>query len=48
MKEYLIGLWEKFKNTTLIKKLTIIFLMILYIGIVCICLIKVDVDLTTP
>lgn len=48
MKEYLIGLWEKFKNTTLIKKLSVVFIMILYIAIVCICLIKVEVDLTSP
>lgn len=48
MKEYLIGIWNKFKNTSLVKKLLSILLIVLYIFIICICVIKVEVDLTTP
>lgn len=48
MKEYLIGIWNKFKNTSLVKKILSILLIVLYIFIICICVIKVEVDLTTP
>lgn len=48
MQEYLYNLWNKFKNTTLFKKVLLIILIIIYILTICGCLIKVDVDLTTP
>lgn len=48
MKEYLLGLWNKFKSTSVGKKILLIVLMILYITIVCGCIIQVEVDATTP
>lgn len=48
MQEYLYNLWNKFKNTTLFKKILLIILIIIYILTICGCIIKIDVDLTTP
>lgn len=48
MQEYLYNLWNKFKNTTLFKKIILIILIIIYLLTICGCLIKIDVDLTTP
>ncbi len=48
MKEYLLSLWSKFKNKSIIFKSFICLLLVIYIAIACVCIIQVEVDCTTP
>ena len=48
MKEYLLGFWNKFKNGTVKFKILICSLIVLYIGILCVCFIQFEVDSTLP
>ena len=48
MKEYLLNFWKKFKEGTIKFKVLICSLLILYVGIVSICLIQFEVDSTLP
>ncbi len=48
MINFLKSLWQKFKATKIYIKLLICTLIALYIGIICICTIKVDVSATRP
>ena len=48
MKEYLLGFWNKFRNGTVKFKILICSLIVLYIGILCVCFIQFEVDSTLP
>ena len=48
MKEYLLSFWNKFIKGTIKFKTFIILLIILYIGVIGVCLVKVEVDSTIP
>ena len=48
MKEYLLSFWNKFKNGTAKFKILICSLIILYIGVLCVCFIQFEVDSTLP
>lgn len=48
MIKYLKSIWDKIKQSKLSKKILLVFLALVYVGILCICLITVKVDSTTP
>ena len=48
MKEYLLGLWEKIKKGSIKLKLLILTLLVLYIGVLFVCLYQVEVDSSLP
>lgn len=48
MKEYLYNLWDKFKKATIKFKIFVCFLIVLYIGIICVSLIPIKVDASIP
>lgn len=48
MKEYLLNLWGKIKKSSVKCKILLSLLVVLYIGIICVSVIQLDVDATTP
>jgi len=48
MKEYLFNLWEKVKKSSVKFKILLTFLILLYVGIICVSTIQLEVDATTP
>ena len=48
MIKYLKSIWDKIKSYPIWKKILLVFLTIIYIGVLCICLITIKVDSTTP
>ena len=48
MKEFLLNLWEKIKKSSVKCKILLSLLVVLYIGIICVSVIQLDVDATTP
>ncbi len=48
MKEYLSNLWSKIKKGTIKFKLCISLLFIVYVGIICVCVIPIEVDSSIP
>lgn len=48
MIKYLKSIWNKIKEFPLWKKICLVFLAIIYVGVLCICIITVKVDSTTP
>lgn len=48
MRKYLSGLWKKIKNGSIKLKVFVSLIVVLYIGIVCVCVIPVYVDSSIP
>ena len=48
MKEYILNLWDKFKKKSIIFKILMCLILILYIGVLYVCFAKVNVIADLP